>query len=244
MKIDILFDGFPGKSSRGFLGWSSCILIRPHPGQAILFDTVGFNERYALLSKLDQLGIDRTEIQTIFLSHFHFDHAVNYPLFENARFYLHEKELEHVKQNGKRDLAVPVEMLPSLEASGRLSILSGKEGTVEGLNWRLTPGHTPGLYSIFVEYNGEKWVLASDAVKNRYELTHEQAAMTWNDKESTQSIQMIKEWADIVVSGHDGLLRITRQNKRCDIEPMYQTSVTISLPDNGEQKGRVIPLEF
>jgi N-acyl homoserine lactone hydrolase len=244
MKVDILFDGFPGKSSRGFLGWSSCILIRPDNGKPILFDTAGFNERYSLLSKLKHLGVNETEIESVFLSHFHFDHAVNYSLFENARFYLHEKEIEHIYENGRKDLAVPVEMFSALKNSGRLTVLSGWEGTAAGLHWHLTPGHTPGLYSIFMEYNGQKWVLASDAVKNRYELISASAAMTWDDAESRESILKIREWADVVVSGHDGLLQINREGKEMNVQALSKASVTITLPKGADGEEKSISLEF
>lgn len=156
MRVDLLFQGFPGRSSRGFLGWSSSVLIRQEGKSPILFDTVGFNERGALLTRLQELGVNREDIGTVLLSHFHFDHAVNYPLFPNATFYLHEEEVTHIENNGEADLAVPAEMYPALRDSGRLSLLSGKSGVVEGLNWIHTPGHTPGLYSILLDYQGKK----------------------------------------------------------------------------------------
>jgi N-acyl homoserine lactone hydrolase len=244
MKLDILFHGFPGKSNRGFLGWSSCVLLRGKNNKPILFDTAGFNERYSLLSKLDGLGIRPHDIETVFLSHFHFDHAVNYSLFENACFYLHEKEVEHVKQNGKKDLAIPFEMFAALENSGKLAVLSGDQGETEGIMWRHTPGHTPGLYSLFLEHEGERWVLASDAVKNRYELLAEEAAMTWNDEESSQSIRMIKEWADVVLPGHDQLLRVIRNGEKTEVKALGKCDINIILPQNSNGGEKIISLEF
>ncbi|QQE74394.1 MBL fold metallo-hydrolase [Brevibacillus composti] len=230
MDITVLFDGFPGRSSRGFLGWSSCVLIRREGERPILFDTLGFNERYTLLERLNQAGVSPDEIGTVLLSHFHFDHAVNYPLFPNATFYLHEKEVAHIAENGKKDLAVPVEMFPALRDCGRLEILSGTSGIVEGLNWLHTPGHTPGLYSILVDYQGEKWAIVSDTIKNRQELSTGEVSMTWDDAKSKESIEAIKEWADIVVPGHDQLLRVHRSGKNAEIVPVNESVLNVIVP--------------
>jgi glyoxylase-like metal-dependent hydrolase (beta-lactamase superfamily II) len=230
MEITLLFQGFPGRTSRGFLGWSSCVLFRREGERPILYDTLGFNERYTLLARLREAGVAPEEIGTVLLSHFHFDHAVNYPLFPNATFYLHEEEVRHVEESGEQDLAVPVEMFPALRDSGRLAILSGTSGTVEGLNWLHTPGHTPGLYSILADYQGQKWAIVSDTVKNRQELVTGEASMTWDDAQSRASIEAIKKWADIVVPGHDQLLKVKRTGQAVEITPVNESVLDIIVP--------------
>jgi N-acyl homoserine lactone hydrolase len=230
MQIDVLFQGFPGRSSRGFLGWSSCILIRQRGKAPILFDTVGFNERLSLLTKLEDLGVHREDVGTVLLSHFHFDHAVNYPLFPNATFYLHEEEVLHIEKNGEKDLVIPVEMYPALRDSGRLSLLSGKSGTVEGLNWIHTPGHTPGLYSLLLDYQGKKWALVSDTIKNITELRTGEVAMTWDETRSRESIAAIRQWADIVVPGHDRLLEIKRNGQQVEVNPLNESVIEVIVP--------------
>lgn len=234
MELMLLFQGFPGRSNRGFLGWSSCVLIRRPDRRPMLFDTLGFNERYTLLSRLQALGIHREEIGSVFISHFHFDHAVNYPLFPNAIFYMHAAEVQHIEQNGTRDLAVPVEMYPALRDSGRLVLLTGDEGEVEGLQWLRTPGHTPGLCSLLLEYQGKQWILASDAVKNIEELQQEKAAMAWNGAQSKASIQTIKRRADVVVPGHDRILEIDRTQDAVHIKPLTEIVIEIAVP--GQQQ--------
>lgn len=235
MQIDVLFQGFPGKTSRGFLGWSSCCLIR-QPGVApILYDTAGFNERYMLMEKLSQLGIQPEDIGIVFLSHFHFDHAVNFGLFPKAVFYLHEEEVRHIRENGTRDWCIPLEMFPALEQSGRLKLLTGSQGHVGGITWLHTPGHTPGLYSLLLDYKGEKWALVSDTVKNEQELLTGQIAMAWDQQQSIKSIQLIKDWADLIVPGHDRLFRLVRIQGETKVIPLEPTRVEITLPQ--EQGG-------
>lgn len=243
MKIDLLFTGFPGHTNRGFLGWSSCVLIRMEGKRPILFDTAGFNERYILLEKLAALGVQPGDIENVFLSHFHFDHAVNYGLFPNATFYLHEKEVQYVETHGQEDLAVPYEMFPALKNSGHLAILSGDGGMIQEIKWIHTPGHTPGLYSLFLEYEGERWVLASDAVKNKSELITGHVAMSKDPVSSYTSIETIRTWAHVVVPGHDGLLRILHEQNKTTVHSVSKTSVEVFVPGEDLQ-AKTLTLEI
>lgn len=232
MKVELsfLFTGFPGKSNRGFLGWSSSVLLETEGKQPMLFDTAGFNERYQLIEKLEEKSIKPENIGTVFLSHFHFDHAVNFGLFPNASFYLHEKEVHHIERCKENDfdLAVPYEMYQALKETNRLNILQGEGGVIEGVEWLHTPGHTPGLYSLLIQKKGKTWALTSDAVKNRGELESEHVAMSLDDQASTNSIKKIKAQANIVIPGHDAPLELMREeNGSVTIKQLGNPKVTI-----------------
>lgn len=227
MRIDMLFTGFPGKTDRGFLGWSSCVLLRPPRGRPMLFDTAGFNERAVLLEKLGRLGVDPDEVGAVFLSHFHFDHAANFGLFRRAVCYVHELEAEHIRGGGGRDPALIGELFEPLRQSGRLVLLRGGGGTVQGVRWAHTPGHTPGLYSLFAERGGERWALASDAVKHRHELLSGAADAADDPRRSAASIRLIRESADIVVPGHDAPLRVRVRGDTVDVRPLAGNRVVV-----------------
>ncbi len=219
-------------------------MIRVEGKGPMLFDTAGFNERYVILEKLASFGVRPDDIESVFLSHFHFDHAVNFGMFPNAAFYLHEKEAQYVSAFGQEDLAVPYEMFPALADSGRLSLLSGNDGVVEGIRWIHTPGHTPGLYSLFLPYEGERWVLASDAVKNKAELATGHVAMSRDPASSYQSIETIRTWADVVVPGHDGLLRIIRDQGKTTILSVSKPSVEVIVPGGEEAPSKTLHLQI
>ncbi len=236
MDIEILFGGFPGRSNRGFLGWSSCVLIRMNGQRPVLFDTGGFNERYVLQDKLYEFGISTNDVGSIFLSHFHFDHAVNYGLFKNAVVYLHEEEAKYVESHGCEDLAIPVEMFESLQASGRLFLLSGTSGQSAGIKWLATPGHTPGSLSLLLEHLGQRWALAADAVKNRLELLTGNTTMTLDQENSRRSIEAIQTWADIVVPGHDAVLTVSRDKGKLQVNAISSTRVEVMAPVSNKNK--------
>ncbi|MCL7749512.1 MBL fold metallo-hydrolase [Halalkalibacter alkaliphilus] len=195
-KIIPLFFGFPAASSRGALGWSSIYLIQLN-GKNFLFDTAGYNERLVLLEKLKALGIYKEDINGIFLSHLHFDHALNWTLFPKATIYLNKKEL-YYGLNSKSDVFVPDFHPEQIQKWQSLHfVFDGEE--VDGMTILHVPGHTPGM--IALDINGK--LLVSDAIKNRCELIHGPLGNTWNKELAKKSIQKIKDRAQVIYPGHD-----------------------------------------
>jgi N-acyl homoserine lactone hydrolase len=236
MEVIPLASGFPGSSDRGFLGWSSCALLRGE--RPMLFDTLGYNERYVLLERLRSHGVAPSDVATVFLSHFHFDHALNYRLFPGARLYLHEAELEYARSRWQEDLAIPIEALADLLATGRVELLAGESGTVEGVEWFLAPGHTAGLYGLRTVRNGRRLVLASDAVKNLAELRSGKVAIAWDHEAAARSVARVVELADVVLPGHDRAADVRRAEDGTVVEivPLEASEVLIRAADeaNGE----------
>lgn len=206
--IDPLFFGLAGISSRGYLGWSSCVLLTVR-GTRVLFDTCGYNERAELVQRLAARQLTPNDIDVVILSHIHFDHAVNVGLFASASVYVHEIDMAHARDNHMRDLAVPVEILPMLDARKDVHILRGKTGTCAGVNWFLAPGHTPGLIALEVTNEQGCVVLASDAVKNLEALTHSNMQNTWDAIATKQTFAMVSARASHILPGHDGWLERT-----------------------------------
>jgi N-acyl homoserine lactone hydrolase len=222
----VLFEGFPGKSNRGFLGWSSAVLLNNR--RFGLFDTAGFGERIELINRLRAQNVQPQDIDFIILSHFHFDHVANISLFPHAKVYLHESEVRHILEDSSVDLVVPVELFHSLYESGRLVILRGEKGVVENYDWFRTPGHTPGCISISFQQNGETFVLAADAIKNLLEAQTGEVWMSTNPEMSRESIKKILDRADWILPGHDRLLHVRRTDHTTFIEAAGESKVDIA----------------
>jgi N-acyl homoserine lactone hydrolase len=223
IQLHVLFEGFPGSSSRGFLGWSLVALIKTEK-RTILFDTGGYNERQTLLNKLGDLHIYPNDIDTLILSHLHFDHIVNFGLFPHAEIVVHKEELEHVLRN-KDDIAVPHEVLPSL-FTRKITIVEGKIIPFDEMIIIHTPGHTPGHQSLLIEQDGRVIALAADAIKNITELKTGKVMMTRNMEDTLTSMQLIKEKAHLIYPGHDSAIRIVEGQA----ERLGAPQITISSP--------------
>lgn len=116
-------------------------------------------DEHVLLASLGQLGLTDADIDVVVLSHLHFDHAGGLLapwgadeaprlLFPNAKFVVGKTALERAKDPHPRDRAsfIP-ELVPLLEASGRLTVLDASHCDVlpSACSFRQTFGHTPGM---------------------------------------------------------------------------------------------------
>src|SRR5699024_11151485 len=201
MKYDIkpLFYGFPAQSGRGFLGWSSVILIQitcNNREKKYLYDTGGYNERIKLLNLLKMNSIKKEDIDGVIISHLHFDHAVNWTFFPKADIFIHQAELYPSAKY--EDLAVLEFHKEQLLKCNRLQFVSEID-CIDGMQIIDLPGHTEGLIGLKIENK----FLVSDAIKNRNEINKGDLTNTWDVNIAKQSIMKVIENAGIIFPGHD-----------------------------------------
>lgn len=197
-----LLTGFPGRTERGFLGWSTTVLLRTAAGYA-LFDTGAAGDRPGLLSALAARGVRNSDIKTIILSHLHFDHVANAECFPQAEFFLHETERDYFENHGAADPAVPLFLAETLLRQPQLRLMSGEPEVLPGIRVLCTPGHTGGHISLSLTVDGKQVVLAQDALKHRGEVTAVTLAGAFDAEAARKSIDRILAMADIIVPGHD-----------------------------------------
>ena len=105
--IDIVVQGFPGKTvCHGGLGWSTIALIRGH-GRIALVDTGGFGVRKLLIDELARRGLKPTDVTDLLITHAHHDHCINWPLFKDARIVVGAHELAWAAQEPWGETPVP-----------------------------------------------------------------------------------------------------------------------------------------
>jgi len=204
---DILMPGFPGRTPRGFLGWSTTVLLHTRDGYA-LFDTGGAGDRPGILKALAYRGLTPADIRTVVLSHLHFDHIANVECFPTAELVLHETELAYFDEHKADDRAIPLLQVEGLLRSPQLSLVSGELDVLPGIRIIRTPGHTGGHASLVLNVDGKRVVLAQDAIKHRGEIETLNSAGAFDETAARESIRRIAAMADIVVPGHDASLTI------------------------------------
>jgi glyoxylase-like metal-dependent hydrolase (beta-lactamase superfamily II) len=124
---------------------------------------------HVLLQNLAEAGYAHEDIDVVVLSHLHFDHAggllsawregeAAQLLFPNATFIASAAHVARARDPHARDRAsfIP-ELLPLLEASGRLEIVDGPYSRTLGkaVHFHFSEGHTPGLMLAEIAGAGE-----------------------------------------------------------------------------------------
>lgn len=137
---------------------------------SLRYDVIDWQPPSAVLAKV---GVRPEDIDTIVLTHVHYDHAGAARRFPNAKFYLQRKDLEGAKwalENrhlfesiiGAID-PLDVEMLEGLADAGRLELLEGDVELFPGFEIRLAEDtHTFGSQYVVVRTGGEPWVITGD----------------------------------------------------------------------------------
>ncbi len=113
-----------------------------------------------LLDNLASLGVAPEEVDTVVLSHLHFDHAggaTRYdehgeltPTFPKARYVVQQREWEDAMSCASELRgAYPMDNLAPLEEADQLDLIDGDTEILPGLRSRVTGGHTAGHQAFF-----------------------------------------------------------------------------------------------
>lgn len=195
----------PREHSHLLIGMN-CLLVRGH-GQTILIDTgVGtkprrnFVEFYRmewprrLYAELEELGIQHQDIDTVILTHLHWDHAGGATCigdlgvdiaFPRARYFVQRKEWEAAIKAPPDDDGYLLEDFTVLDEAGVLTLLDGGGEILPGIEVRLTGGHSSGHQIVLVgDSDSERAVFLADLIPTASMLSPE-VAMTYDfDKET------------------------------------------------------------
>jgi glyoxylase-like metal-dependent hydrolase (beta-lactamase superfamily II) len=157
------------------------------PDRTILVDTgyapdvAAARGREVLHDPLDlvtgSLGLVPEAIDTVVLTHAHYDHIGNIARLPSATFHLGATERRFAMDDALRHRFSghfleerEVDELRRLDAAGRLVAVDADTELVPGVRLLLAPGHTPGQLMVHVDAAEGGILLASDALHFREEL--------------------------------------------------------------------------
>ncbi|WP_431283206.1 MBL fold metallo-hydrolase [Humitalea sp. 24SJ18S-53] len=209
--VVVLVQGYPGKSrGNGGLGWSSVALARA-PGRVAILDTGSFSLRRTLVARLAVLGVTPADVTDVLLTHSHYDHSLNWPIFPKATIHIGTQELDWALSRPIDDPLVPD--LRSLATSPRLARIAPGASPLPGISTVLTPGHTPFHLTFILAGADHDTIFAGDAAKNLAELTEEAADLTMDAAASARSLRAINAlWREkpgtLLICGHDLTMRL------------------------------------
>jgi glyoxylase-like metal-dependent hydrolase (beta-lactamase superfamily II) len=205
---EILVPGNSLEWSGGFLGFANLTLVTTSEG-TLLFDTGHYINRGALVAALAARDMVPADIDKVFLSHIHFDHADNVDLFPHAVVYLGKADWDYVQNPAKDDLFIPWGIHEQLSRK-KLELLDHDGDIGGGVIALKLPGHTPGSMGVRFEHasNGTV-VIAGDAIKNLNEVINDRQANAGHEfpvaaslADDESSISKVAGMADRIIPGH------------------------------------------
>lgn len=161
------------------------------------------------------LGIEPAEVETMLISHLHYDHIGNLGAFTKARFLVPERELAFWTSDVARYHgfwhhveADEIARVADLHAAGRVDTYGGATEIAPGLHALEVGGHSPGQQILLVDTASGRLVLTSDAVHLYEELEQARPFGVLADLEEMYlGFETIKrlgaEPGTTVVPGHD-----------------------------------------
>lgn len=119
------------------------------------------SEDQKLEQALRAIGVECEDIDTVILTHLHWDHASNNHLFPNAKIYVQAKELQYAVT----PLPCQVKSYDAKQIfRSEYQILDGDHQLRDGIFLAFTPGHSPGSQCVVIDTAGGKYCIAGDLV--------------------------------------------------------------------------------
>jgi len=155
---------------------------------------------------IEQAGIAASDVDVVFLTHFHGDHRFGLEAFPGADWLMAEPEIDFARAAAGPEEA---ELLARIRPAGA--------EVVPGLRVLHTPGHTPGLSSIVFAWRDRRVAVCGDAVMTEDHFRAREGHHNSTDfAQASASIELIAREADVVVPGHGAAFDIawTREGGR------------------------------
>ncbi|MEV6282135.1 MBL fold metallo-hydrolase [Kribbella sp. NPDC051770] len=204
--VTALLNGYSLATDQGSPAFCSIVLVESE-GRRLVFDFGHVGRRRALRRELAERGFEPADIDTVVLSHGHWDHIQNIDLFAGSRVVVHPAELTFLANPaGPHTPSWTSSVLAGLEIT---ETAEGDE-VLPGVQVIELPGHTPGSIGLSVATDDGTVVLTGDAVPTLDVLRSGQASgQPTGPEQANASIARVAALADFVLPGHDQLLRRT-----------------------------------
>ncbi|HPR17580.1 MAG TPA: MBL fold metallo-hydrolase [Candidatus Cloacimonadota bacterium] len=130
---------------------------------------------WELLENLAKLGLKRTDIDYVILTHLHFDHAGGVAAYFDGNLELTFPEAVHIIQTKEWEIAAqPDELnrgsynfaddLQLLSEKGKIRFIDGEYELLPGIRLELTGGHSEGMQIVWLESEGKIACYAGDII--------------------------------------------------------------------------------
>ncbi len=170
-------------------------------------------DEHGLEDDLETAGYSLDDIDYVFQTHLHLDHAGGLHHFDgtDVPVFVHEKELKFAYYSAKTDEGSAAYVLGDFDHDLNWQVLHrDRETHFEDVEFVRLPGHTPGLTGTMVHLDDETLIFAGDEIYQDVNYEDEVplgAGLLWSHRHWFESLQEIKDLQRRhdaeVVYGHD-----------------------------------------
>ena len=167
----------------------------------LLLDTgLGFTHhtgsQLQLVKHLAENGFQTGDVTKVLMSHLHKDHtggminAAGKPTFENATYYIQEREVAYAKERG-----APSYDFSKIDPvfSGRVELLKADTGTIDGyIDYEVTGAHSKYHQVFWIRDNGETIFFGADDAPQFQQMKHRFAAKY--DYDGKKAMELRSKW--------------------------------------------------
>jgi N-acyl homoserine lactone hydrolase len=205
--VETVLQGFAVRTDQGGLGFCGVYLLRAG-SRRILVDVGHVGRRELLIERLRERGLAPADIDTVVLTHAHWDHCLNLDVFPTARVLLSRREHEYLQAPHALDWATP----PWTGAVfGNRPVEHVRDGEEIATDIRIleVPGHSPGSIAVLARTAEGVVGMTGDALPNLLSARRGICYLVfWDEDEARRSVARIVESCDIVRPGHDRAFRV------------------------------------
>jgi glyoxylase-like metal-dependent hydrolase (beta-lactamase superfamily II) len=155
-------------------------------------------------------GVAPEDVDTLVLTHLHFDHYLNAARFPRARVIVNRREFEYVMSpRNRRALprsSFPREVFAWLvdEAWDRLELVDGEQEVLPGVRVIETGGHSPGHQIVVVETGSGPVVIPGDEIYLHANLDEDIPIGYYHDFERVSAaMDLLRELGGHLLPAHD-----------------------------------------
>ncbi len=209
--LEVLTYGFALTTDQGSFGYSTNSLLTVG-NTRILIDTGPASRRSVLNRALLDRNLGPEDVDIVLLTHLHWDHCQNTDLFPNARVLVHPTEMDYAKNPNRHDHASAQYMAETISKM-KVELVSEGDKVVDGVSIIETPGHTKGHISVVVENQGEKLLIAGDAMPDGGTVGRGLPYnVFWDVDDARNSVEKMVHTSNVFYPGHDRPFRLEDQN--------------------------------
>jgi len=168
---------------------------------------------YTFEEGLGRHGLKPEDIDVVIHTHLHSDHCENDYKCTNARFYIHEQELQTISKPHPLDYRYVEDFIFEIRAADQIEVIREDRELFPGISVMHTPAHTPGGMTVLIDTaRGKTAITGFCVIRENFEPPIQIKAMEMevippgtniNSYDAYNMMLKVRDMADYIIPLHE-----------------------------------------